>query len=46
MVHVPDCLGNAGIYLLEAWLTKGQQTVARATAKFIVPSQDIALAHR
>jgi uncharacterized protein (TIGR00369 family) len=34
-----------GIYLLEAWLTKGQ-TVARATAKFIVPSQDIALAHR
>lgn len=35
-----------GIYLLEAWLTKGQQTVARATAKFIVPSQDIALAHR
>ena len=35
-----------GIYQLEAWLTKGQQKVARATAKFIVPSQDIALAHR
>jgi acyl-coenzyme A thioesterase PaaI-like protein len=25
-----------GIYQLEAWLTKGQQKVARATAKFIV----------
>ncbi|ELR8688779.1 PaaI family thioesterase [Salmonella enterica] len=35
-----------GIYLVEAWLAKGQQKVARATAKFIVPSQDIALAHR
>jgi acyl-coenzyme A thioesterase PaaI-like protein len=34
-----------GIYQLEAWLAKGQQKVARATAKFIVPSQDIALAH-
>jgi acyl-coenzyme A thioesterase PaaI-like protein len=34
-------LGQRGIYLLEAWLTKGQQTVARATAKFIVPLEVI-----
>jgi hypothetical protein len=39
-----ELLGNAGDYQLEAWLAKGQK-VKRATAKFIVPSQDIALAH-
>jgi len=43
----PVCTGDKLMVCarLLAWLTKGPQKVARATAKFIVPSQDIALAY-